>query len=84
MLHLASWNLPDSELCLESKTEPSVAKEGGGHRTEKTYTGRGGHRTSLIDEGNKVGTPHNIERKSLAVGGWACGGWSKLDHKATQ
>ena len=42
-----SWNLPDSQLCLESKTEPSVAKAlnyikgGGGHRTEKTYSGRG-------------------------------------------
>ena len=25
-LHLASWNLPDSQLFLQSKTEPSVAK----------------------------------------------------------
>ena len=25
MLHLATWNLPDFLLCLESKTEPSVA-----------------------------------------------------------
>ena len=24
-LHLASWNLLDSQLCLESKMEPSVA-----------------------------------------------------------
>ena len=39
-LHLVSWNLPDSQLCLGSKTVPSVAK-GGGHRTEKTYTERG-------------------------------------------
>ena len=27
-----------------------------------------------------MGTPYNIDRKSLAVGGW---GWSKLDHKST-
>ena len=50
---LTSWNLPDSQLSLESKTEGSVAK-GGGHHTENRYTGRGGHRTYLIE----VGTLH--------------------------
>ena len=85
-LHLASWNFPNFLLCLESKTEPSVAKAQnyrGGHRTyildewnkwdgdttqlwKKAYTGRGGHRTYLVG----VGTPHNIYRKSLAMGGW--------------
>ena len=42
-----------STLLIESKTEPSVAK-GGGHRTEKIYSGRGGHRTYIIE----VGTLH--------------------------
>ena len=74
---------------LESKTEPSVAPHRnictgrGGHRTyllddwndlggdtaqhwKKAYSGRGGHRTYFVG----VGTPHNIYRKSLAVGGW--------------
>ena len=56
---------------------------------QKTYTRRGGHRTYLIEVGTPhvpywggdtahtllgVGTPHNIERKSLAVGGWVGGG----------
>ena len=27
---ICGWNLPDSQLCLEFKTEPSVSKEGGG------------------------------------------------------
>jgi len=39
-----------STLLIESKTEPSVAK-GRGHLTEKIYTGRGGHRTYLIEVG---------------------------------
>ena len=37
-LHLTSWNLTDSQLWLESKTEPSVAK-GGGHRTYNIEVG---------------------------------------------
>ena len=48
-LYLASWNLPDSQLCLESKIEPGVAK--GGNRTENRHTGRGGHHTYLIEVG---------------------------------
>ena len=52
-LYLTSQNLPDSQLCLESKTEPSVAKWGG-HRTENRYTGRGGQHTYLFE----VGTLH--------------------------
>ena len=41
-LHLASWNLPDSQLSLESKTEPRVAKaqnymEGGGDTALKKH-----------------------------------------------
>ena len=44
---------------LEPKTEMSLAKAqgyiGGGHRTEKTYPGRGGHRTYFVDEGNNWG-----------------------------
>ena len=38
--------------------EPSVAKANnymGGHRTEKTYTGRGGHRTYFLDWVNNWG-----------------------------
>ena len=59
---------------MESKTEPSAAK-GGGNTAQKKYILEGGdaaptllrwgHRTYLIG----VGTPHNIDRKSLAVGG---------------
>ena len=37
---------------------------------QKMYTGRGRHRTYFVG----VGTPHNIYRKSLAVGGWVAGG----------
>ena len=44
---------------IESKTETSVAKAqdfmGGGHRREKRYTGRGGHCTYFVDEGNNLG-----------------------------
>ena len=43
-LHLTSWNLPDSQLCLESKTEPSVAKGGGTPHRKQIYW--------------KGGTPH--------------------------
>ena len=44
--------------------------KGEGHRTEKMYTRTGVHSTTI-----GVGTPHNIERKSLAVGRWVGGGW---------
>ena len=47
-LHLASWNLPDFLLYLESKTEPSVAQN-------YMYLKGGGHRTYLLDEWNKWG-----------------------------
>ena len=40
-LHLTSWNLPDSQLCLESKTDPSVA-EWGGDTAQKTDILEGG------------------------------------------
>ena len=39
---LTSWNLADSQLCLESKTE---LHWGWGHRTEKPYTSREVHHT---------------------------------------
>ena len=39
-LHLTIWNLPDSQLCLESKTEPSLAK--GGDIAQKTDIVEGG------------------------------------------
>ena len=61
-LQLASWNLSDFLLCLESKTEPSVAKAqnyigGWGDTTQHyLYWKRGtGHRTYLLDEWNKSG-----------------------------
>ena len=58
-LHLASWNLSDSQLRSESKTELSVAQPqsyfGGGHRTEKLYIGRGEIRIYLFNEGNNWG-----------------------------
>ena len=59
-----SLNLPDSQFCLKSKTEPKCSKHsiklgGGEHRTEKVYSGRRGHRTYFL---NRVpiggGTPH--------------------------
>ena len=37
-VHVAGWNLPDSQLCLESKTEPNVEKAQnyiGGRDTER-------------------------------------------------
>ena len=41
---------------------------GGGHRTEKPYTGRGGTAHTLLKRGTiGVGTPHNIERKSKSL-----------------
>ena len=44
-----------------------------------------GAHTLLIGGRIGVGTPHSIERKILAVGGWVGrrGGESKLDHKTT-
>ena len=46
-LNLSSWKLADSQLCLESKTEPSVAKaqnymEGGGDTAKKKHILGGG------------------------------------------
>ena len=54
LLHLTIWNLPDSQLCLESKTEPSVAKGGGTAQKIDILEGGTPHRTYLIG----VGTPH--------------------------
>ena len=51
----------------------------GGHRTEKSYTGRGGHRTYFVDEGNYWGG--DTAHISLMGGhwknkvGWRLGGW---------
>ena len=40
----------------------------GGHRTEKMYTGRGGHCTYFVDEGTiKVGTLHDIWRPDMTL-----------------
>ena len=52
-LHLPNWNSQDSQLCLESKTEPRAAKaknymEGGGDTAKKKH---------IYWEG---GTPHII------------------------
>ena len=44
-LHLASWNLPDSRLHLESKAEPNVAKAQNymeGYTARKKYILGGG------------------------------------------
>ena len=78
--HLASWNLPDSQFCLEFKIEPCVTKAqnyiGWGNPHRKIVYLMGGHRIYLFDESTiGVGALHNIERKS-------CLGSSKLDHKA--
>ena len=84
-IYLASWNLPDFPLCLKSKKKLSVLKAqnyvggGGGHCTDKMYTGRGNTAyTFMIRRIIGVGTQHNIERKSFAADGG-----SRLDLKAT-
>ena len=46
--HLASWNLPDSQFCSDSKTEPNLSR----HRNKLGGTP---HRKSVYLE---VGTPH--------------------------
>ena len=48
-------------LCLESKTEPSVQ----GHR----ITGGDTAHTFLMSGTNRVGTPHNFDRKHILAGG---------------
>ena len=53
-IELASWNLSDSQLCLESKTDPSLAKGGGDTALKTDIYWKGGHRTYLIE----VGTLH--------------------------
>ena len=59
---LTRWNLPDYQLCYysDSKKEPTVPKaqismEWEVHRTEKMYSGRGGHCTYFFDVGNYWG-----------------------------
>ena len=63
-LHLASWNLSDSQFCSESKTEPKCSRHrtkfGGGTPHRKSVYGEGGHHTYFL---NRVpiggeGTPH--------------------------
>ena len=61
-LYLASWNLPDLLLCLESKREPSEAKE-------QNYMGGDTAHNFLMSGTKGVGTPHNIERKHILGGG---------------
>ena len=70
-LHFASRKLPDSQFCLESKTEPSMTKAenyialgGREHCTGKNVYWERGHRNTLLTYGTiKVGTPHNIPRR---------------------
>ena len=54
--HLASWNLPYSQFCLESKIEPCVTKAqnyiGWGNPHRKIVYLMGGHRIYLFDERN--------------------------------
>ena len=56
---LTSWNLPDSHLHLNSKTEPSVTKHqttlGRGGITKKKRILGGGHRKYFLDGGNNWG-----------------------------
>ena len=55
--------MPDFLLCLESKREPSVAKE-------QNYMGGGDTAHAfLMSVTNGVGTPYNIERKHIVGGG---------------
>ena len=77
-LHLASWNLTDFLVCLESKTEPSAAKAQnymGGIPYRKICTGKRGHRTYLLDEWNKWGgdTAQHLQKKLSC--GWVEGGF---------
>ena len=66
---LTSWNLADSQLCLESKTELVWQKHqttlgGEIHRTEKHIVGGGDTALTFFMGGTiGVGTPHNIERE---------------------
>ena len=57
--HLASWNLPDSQFCLEFKIEPCVTKAqnyiGWGNPHRKIVYLMGGHRIYLFDERNNWG-----------------------------
>ena len=59
-LHLASWNLPDSQSKTELEWHRTTLR--GGHRTEKMCTRRGGDtaHTLLMGWTIRVGTPHNI------------------------
>ena len=65
---LTSWNLPNSQLCLESKTEPSVANWGG-HRTKK-HKLRGGDtaHTFLIGGTIGVGKTYTYTRRGKQLG----------------
>ena len=82
-LCFTSWNLPDSQLCLESKTEPEWHRAtfgGGGHCTERINTGRG-HRTYFVDGGTYWGgdtAKHWKNEISMSqvrrlLGGWVLG-----------
>ena len=67
-LHLQSWNLQDSQLCLESKTEPSVAKaqnymEGGGDTAQKKRILGGGDTAHTLLMGKQLGWGHRTTLK---------------------
>ena len=62
-LHLPSWNLQDSQLCLESKTEPSVTKAqnymaGGGDIAQKKRTLGGRDIAHTLLMGKQLGWGH--------------------------
>ena len=69
---LTNWNLPDSQLCLESKTEQSVAKAQtymGGHRREKYVCLVGG---GAIQHTFLMGKTIWVDKKNLLGGRVDC------------
>ena len=65
-LYLTSWNLPDSQLRIQDR---AMCGKGWGHRTENRYTGRGGHRTYLIEVGT-LHIPYWGGDTALSLLGW--------------
>ena len=75
---LTNWNLPDSQLCLEAKTELIVAKStkayGGGTAQKKLILG-GGTLHIVCLWGKQFGWGHSttLKEKSMTrVSGWGC------------
>ena len=63
--------MPDSQVCLEPKTEPILAKTYdyiGGDTAQRNVHWKGGLRTYLLDEGNNWGGDTAQHRKKQGLG----------------